>query len=43
MLSPVEPWAVCDGTVMTFTAVGMFSTLHYEGFYFYLIFVSSAQ
>lgn len=43
MLSPVELWAAYDGTVMTFTAVGMFSALHYEGFYFYLIFVSSAQ
>lgn len=43
MLSPVEPWALCGETVMTFTALGMFSTLHYEDFYFYLIFLSSAQ
>lgn len=43
MLTPVNPWALCVWMVITFTAVEMFSTLHYEDFYFYLIFASSAQ
>lgn len=43
MLTAVKPWALCVGMVMTFTVVEMFSTLHYEDFYFYLIFASSVQ